>query len=377
MKRFACVLALAVALPTLLLAAAERPGIDPARTYALVVGVLEWKAKDEWESFDTGFRRDAMLVEHLKKRGISGSHLIYLQDKQATLEKIRASLKEVVGRAHAGDTLLVYYAGHGFLEAGEGYFANYDIGEKQKTWWSMSELVDTIQASFLGERAILIADCCHSGRLVETVRRHEPTRIAYGVFTSSSTEESSTGNWTFSQAVYDALTGSPLVDRNRDGMITCQELSDYAAEEMTVFEGQRNASGMIGGFSPDTVLSTSTARSVPPHYGERVKVYADDDWWNGRIVDFHGDKARVRWVAIGYDTPDSDEWHPYASCKPLKLVQYAVGKAVLVKWKKKWYPAKVLEVKGAQHLVTYDGWDADSNEWVGPGRIRLRKTSRK
>lgn len=369
MKALACVLALAFAAS--LAAAPIAPGIDPARTYALVVGVLEWQRKEDWDSFDNTFRRDAMLVEHLRSRGVPAAQLTYLQDKEATLARIRTSLADLTSRARAGDTLLVYYCGHGFLEAGEGYFANYDIGARRPTYWGMSELVDTIQDKFQGARCILIADCCHSGRLVETVERHKPTRIEYGVFTSVTAADTSTGNWTFSQSVYDALTGSPLVDRNRDGAITCAELIEYAAEEMTVFEGQRSQCGLIGGFSPDTVLSTARFTKVPPHYGERVKVYDAEEWWSGRIIDFKNNKALVRWVKIGWDTQESDEWYPYPACKPLKLVQYPVGKRIQIKWKRKWYPGKVLKVEGSKHLVRYDGWDASYNEWVSPGRIRI------
>lgn len=371
MKALACVLALAWTLNAF--AAPLSPGIDPSRTYALVVGVLEWQRAEDWSSFDSTYRRDAMLVEHLKSRGITGSHLIYLQDKQATLARIRASLDEIIGRTRAGDTLLVYYCGHGFLEAGEGYFANYDIGETRKTYWGMSELVDTIQARFTGARCILLADCCHSGRLVETVKRHTPTRIEYGVFTSSTPEETSTGNWTFTQSLYDAFTGSPLVDKNRDGRITTAELVDYSADEMTVFEGQRNFCGMIGGFSPDTVLSTTTTTKVPPHFGERVRVWDEGEWWSGRIIDFRDKQALVRWVKIGWDHEEQDAWYAYTACKPLKLVQYPVGKKVLIKWKRKWFPGKVLKVEGAKHLISYDGWDASYNEWVSPGRLRTGK----
>lgn len=371
-------LALLLLVPHRALAAKQQPtGIDPARTYALVVGVLEWQKAEDWESFEATYRRDAMLVEHLKQRGITGKRLIYLQDKAATLPAIRANLAKQIGRAGAGDTLLVYYCGHGFLEAGEGYFANYDSGDTRKTWWSMRELVDTIQDTFKGGRALLFVDCCHSGRLVEEVSRRSPTRIAYGVFTSSSAEETSTGNWTFTQALYDALTGSPLVDRNRDGAVTAAELGDHAADEMTVFEGQRNAVGMVGGFDAGTVLSRTPGKPVPARYGERVKVWAEGEWWNGRIVDIQGDEALVRWVAIGFDTADSDEWHKVEKCKPLKLVQYPAGKAVMVKWKRKWYPARVKEVRGAQHFIHYDGEDAEWDEWVGPGRIRPPRKPRK
>ena len=60
--------------------------------------------------------------------------------------------------------------------------------------------------------------------------------------------------------------------------------------------------------------------------------------------------------------------------RPYTFAQYAEGDKVEVCWEAddQWYPATVVRGWYGLHRVRYDGFDATSDEWVGPGRIRLR-----
>lgn len=55
----------------------------------------------------------------------------------------------------------------------------------------------------------------------------------------------------------------------------------------------------------------------------------------------------------------------FASCK--------VGDKAEVLWKGKWYPAKVMKVKGDECYIHYNGYGNNWDEWVGPDRIKLAK----
>jgi hypothetical protein len=46
---------------------------------------------------------------------------------------------------------------------------------------------------------------------------------------------------------------------------------------------------------------------------------------------------------------------------------------VEVRWHGKWYDAKVLKVHGGIHLVHYEGYGDDDDEWVPSKRIRQPK----
>lgn len=54
----------------------------------------------------------------------------------------------------------------------------------------------------------------------------------------------------------------------------------------------------------------------------------------------------------------------FAACK--------VGDKADVLWKGKWYPATVKKVKGSECFIHYTGYSKSWDEWVGPGRIRIK-----
>lgn len=57
------------------------------------------------------------------------------------------------------------------------------------------------------------------------------------------------------------------------------------------------------------------------------------------------------------------------------MSDYGPGDAVLVKWGSSFWHAKVLEKVGPRRWkIRYDGYDASSDEVVGPGRIRPRRS---
>lgn len=49
---------------------------------------------------------------------------------------------------------------------------------------------------------------------------------------------------------------------------------------------------------------------------------------------------------------------------------FAVGEKIEVLWSGTWYKADVLEAKGGQYKIHYDGWASSWDEWVKPDRIR-------
>lgn len=49
---------------------------------------------------------------------------------------------------------------------------------------------------------------------------------------------------------------------------------------------------------------------------------------------------------------------------------FRVGDRVEVKWKGRWYPARIQRVNGDNYYIRYDGYDSSWDEWVGPDRVR-------
>ncbi len=51
---------------------------------------------------------------------------------------------------------------------------------------------------------------------------------------------------------------------------------------------------------------------------------------------------------------------------------YDAGQNVDIYWGSRWWPGRVLKRDGSRYRITYDGWSASWDEWVGPERLRKR-----
>lgn len=92
--------------------------------------------------------------------------------------------------------------------------------------------------------------------------------------------------------------------------------------------------------------------------------------WKGKWYPAHALRYRDGQCKVTYDGYDSswDEW-----VGP-KRYRFYVGRGapVDVYWKGKWYPARVLERRGAAYYITYEGYKSSWDEWVGSNRLRPR-----
>ncbi|MES1213206.1 MAG: agenet domain-containing protein, partial [Singulisphaera sp.] len=232
------------------------------------------------------------------------------------------------------------------------------------------EIIDTIEARFDGDRVLLLADCCHSGALYDEVRSRRETEIAYAVFTSSYSHNTSTGNWTYSDCLLAALDGDPRVDLDNSGTINLRELAHYGELELAFVEGQKSMFLATREFPSRTRLAVADGEPTP-RVGQRLEVEFDGRWYKAETIDADGDQLEVHYVHADDST---DEWVGPERVRPYQPAQFAEGDAVEVKWETddQWYPARVLRAWYGLHMVRYDDYDRDSDEWVGPQSIRLR-----
>jgi hypothetical protein len=92
--------------------AARVAGFDPSKTRALIVGILSWR-DPRFRSFPSEGRRDAMLVDLLRRKGVPSANVTFLRDQQATKQSIERAFEASLRAVQPDETLLVYYAGHG------------------------------------------------------------------------------------------------------------------------------------------------------------------------------------------------------------------------------------------------------------------------
>lgn len=348
---------------------AARPTWNPQRTWAFFVGLVEWKDPKEFAPFPQDGRQDKVLLDLLKKRGVPVDQTVYLSDSQATTARIKIEFEKMLAKTQEGDWLLVYFEGHGYKdESGrETLLASYDASDKTEGW-PVRSIPDTIEKGFKGSHAVIALDNCYSGAMAQAARTGK-RRVAYAVMASSLASQSSTGNWTFTEALVSGFRGASYTDDNNDGKVTFLEMGENARDDMLFGEEQVATIAFTGSFDPQTVIAETLAKA-PARVGERVEAYSIDGWYKGYIADTLNGKFKIHYY--GYPEAD-DEWVTAKMIRQPKVAHYAVGEKVEVEWKKVWYPARILQAKGGSHYITYTGYGKEWDEWVASKRIRRIK----
>ncbi|MFM9905480.1 MAG: agenet domain-containing protein [Pyrinomonadaceae bacterium] len=342
---------------------------DPKHTWVFFVGLVKWKDSENFASFPAEIRKDGVLLDSLRRHGVPPDQIVYLKDTAATTASVETKFAEFLKKPGADDWVFVYFEGHGYkTDDGVPYLATYDVAGKI-LGWKFNAVPDTIERYFKGSHAMIALDNCYSGGMANSVKRAK-RRVSYAVLASSMASQESTGNWTFTESLISAFNGAAFIDSDHDGKITFAEMSANVEQDMLFGEEQIATSFFTGNFDPKTVIAD--ASSAPsPRIGERVEAYSEDDWYRGFIVDVRGNKFKVHYY--GYEAGD-DEWVTAKMMRSPKISSiYKIGEKVEVEWKKEWFPAHIVNIKGGSHFVSYDDYDVDENEWVSSKRIRKIK----
>jgi hypothetical protein len=342
---------------------------DPKHTWVFFVGLVTWKDKEEFDPFPADIRKDGLLLESIREHGVPADHVVYLKDQAATTAVVQTRFTEFLKRAQPNDTLIVYFEGHGYKDEDDvPYLATYDVSDKIKGW-RFNAVPAAIEKNFAGSQAMVVLDNCYSGAMVEAIKGSK-RRVKYAVLASSMASQESTQNWTYTEALINGFNGAAFVDANHDGRITLREMGENAEQDMLFGEEQMATTAFLGGFDPNTVIATAPPLA-DPRIGQRVEGYSENDWYPGYISAVKGDKVKVHYY--GYEAGD-EEWKTARSIRvPKYNSPFRVGEKVEVSYKKEWYAAHILKIKGGSHYVSYDEYDKDENEWVPSKRIRKVK----
>ncbi len=344
---------------------------EPASTHSVIAGVLEWQDAS-LARFSNVHRKDLELDQTLQTRGVKNRTL--LLDAEATTAAVTSALEKAIAATPAGGTLVFYYAGHGvMLPGGKIVFASYDISVAQAegTGLVLANLPKLFER-FKGKRVILLADCCYSGGLGAVAKKISASGIEAIALTSADDSNVSTGNWTFSQTVIDALNGRALFDRDANGSITIAELAGEVEDAMKHREEQR--CGYTSTAPGALVVAASGKDAEAAKKG--APPLARGQWVTGprtseqkavaRILANDGNKLLLSF----YDYSDeSTAWVPRERAAPIEFKTYPVGASLDVLWNGVVYEAKVTKVENDFHFITYPGWGAEWDEWVGAKRI--------
>jgi hypothetical protein len=349
---------------------------EPANTYAVIIGVTRFES--DLTKYPRRHRKDRELRDLLIQRGTPPNQISLLLDSEATLENIRQTIKSTLSATSESSTLLIYYAGHGWKTGDDFCFANYDVvlgRDNLKTGWLVSELANEVHDNFEGRQAVFLGDCCHSGGMrlaVEALRRRG---VASFSLTSATTAITSTGNWTFTQSVLDALAGRPLMDTNRDGVITLGELRSEVNSAMLHLEGQKTGFSSSGTGDGFVIGSTDREMIDLPNLAFPVGSYIRVKGRYGRIIGSVEDRHRN--YVVEFFNYAEKEVKRFAESELRLSRRDSTGRSgntepdCEVKWQGEWYAARVMRKAGGRWFIHYVEDDHTWDEWVGADRIRF------
>jgi hypothetical protein len=337
---------------------------QPAKTRAFIVSVAQFQGR-RVPSFSTDDRLDDRLVTVLEKRGVPRSQIVFLKDDRATTRNIQNQFAAFLGRSKPGETLFFYFGSHGGYDAKRGacWFVSFD--ETVPFTW----VFDAIERGFKGSHAILTADCCHSGGIVELAPRRK-SRIAYACLSSTHMHQTAWSGWRFMQCLIRGLEVSPLATRAGSEYIDLETLARYTEHYMAFAAEGKPCFTTTNGFDAKMRLAQVARRKKNPHLGRLVEVRSGGRWTRAEIVGVKGNTFKVHYTAN--TRTEADEWVAKGSVRSPVYERFRRGSRVELQGasSRKWFPGVVEKSWESLHFCRYDGSGPEHNEWFGPSRIR-------
>jgi hypothetical protein len=343
---------------------AEPARWQPANTRAFIVCLTRFQG-DKGPTFTTDDRLDDQLALVLQKRGVPKNQIVLLQDEQATSKKIQEEFVNLLRQSKPGETLFFYFGSSGGYNADRGscWFSSFD-GSVPYEW-----VFDAIEQHFKGSHAILTADACHSGGIVELARKRKLS-VACACLSSTHMHQKAWSGWRFLQCLIRGLQGSAVVDRADSGHVDWLGLAEYTRHYMALAAEGKPDFTAVNGFDPRIRLARVDVRKQDPRVGELVEVQSRWPWTRAEIVEAKGDRLKVHYTA---DTrTKQDEWVRADQVRPPVLEPIRIGTKVelLGASSRKWFPGVVEKSWESLHFCRYQGYGPEHSEWFGPSRIR-------
>ena len=146
------------------------PDLDYGKYYALIIGNNRY---EYLKPLRTAVN-DARAVSDLLETDY-GFEVELLED--ANRAQIVKSIYGLRGKVGGKDNLLIYYAGHGYLEDGsdEGYWLPVDAMDDDPSNWIMTDRVVSQIRGMEAKHVMVVADSCFSGTLTRAIKIKERT----------------------------------------------------------------------------------------------------------------------------------------------------------------------------------------------------------
>ncbi len=154
----------------------DKGNVEFGNYHAVVIGINDYETLPDLKTALADARAVARM---LKDQYGYKVHLLENPTRTEMLDKFDI-LREALNEK---DNLLIYYAGHGWLDpqSGRGYWLPVNArSDRRSGWFSNGDLTDALQALF-AKHVMVVADSCYSGTLTRslTVSARIPDYIAH------------------------------------------------------------------------------------------------------------------------------------------------------------------------------------------------------
>ncbi|HUT60104.1 MAG TPA: caspase family protein [Phycisphaerae bacterium] len=263
-----------VAVIPAVLMAAENPPDPEGERFAVLIGIDEYQALGKL----TVCRNDAKALAQvlIESGGYAEGRVILMTDDAAepqnrpTQATMKRRIEQVASLAGEGDTVLVYFSGHGITKDGQGYLVPMDGDANSAV--PLASVKDALAKSKAASK-VLILDACHAGSAAKGVGGIAPSLAAdvpgLVMFLSSAADQVSypDENGTrsiFSKYLAEGLSGA--ADGDADETVTVAELGAFVNRSMKDWSlaTGKTQTPLFYPERPPALVVTRARKRVPP-----------------------------------------------------------------------------------------------------------------
>jgi hypothetical protein len=144
------------------------------KQYLVLIAINRYKY---WKPL-TGPVNDAKEIGEILKSRYYIDKVVELYDENACTKRIIRLFRELQGKLKENDSILIFYAGHGYFDnaSGTGYWIPVDGGsdkDEKVKWIPYSTLIGLI-GNIKSKHILLISDSCNSGDIIKVYRADSP-----------------------------------------------------------------------------------------------------------------------------------------------------------------------------------------------------------
>ncbi len=111
-------------------------------------------------------------------------------------------------------------------------------------------------------------------------------------------------------------------------------------------------------------VSTGTSSTTPDLVGQRVNVLYASSWYPATILKVSGNTYYIHY------TNWSDTYDEWVTADRIQFTNYGVGQLIQVYDNSTWYDATILNTRGNEYYIHFNGWGSSYDKWVTSDKVR-------